>query len=94
MKRLLTTSVLALACVAAGTSTASAEVKTKDKSQVRFEGMLGRMMNLFAGKAAKEGLVSTNAVKGDRKATFNENVGRIVDLREEKIYDIDMKKKT
>jgi hypothetical protein len=56
--------------------------------------MLGRMINLFAGKAAKEGLVSSNAVKGDRKATFNDTVGRIVDLREEKIYDLDMKKKT
>lgn len=94
MKRLLTTCALALTFVAAGALPARAEVKTKDKSQVKFEGTLGRMINLFAGKAAKEGLVSSNAVKGDRKATFNDTVGRIVDLREEKIYDLDMKKKT
>ena len=94
MKRLLTTCALALTFVAAGALTARAEVKTKDKSQVKFEGTLGRMINLFAGKAAKEGVVSSNAVKGDRKATFNDTVGRIVDLREEKIYDLDMKKKT
>jgi hypothetical protein len=52
------------------------------------------MINLFAGKAAKEGVVSSNAVKGDRKATFDDSMGRIVDLREEKIYELDMKKKT
>jgi hypothetical protein len=94
MKRLLTTCALALSFVAVGAPTASAEVKTKDKAQVKFEGTLGRMINLFAGKAAKEGLVSSNAVKGDRKATFDDSMGRIVDLREEKIYELDMKKKT
>jgi hypothetical protein len=81
-------SVLALSAPAA------AEVKTKDKSQVKFEGMLGRMVGIFGGKAAKEGVVSTNAVKGNRKATINDYTGRIVDLSEEKVYDLDMKKKT
>jgi hypothetical protein len=33
-------------------------------------------------------------VQGDRKATFGENDGTIVDLREEKVYDLDMKKKS
>jgi hypothetical protein len=94
MKRLLTTCALAFSMVAASALTASAEVKTKDKAQVKFEGTLGRMINLFAGKAAKEGVVSSNAVKGDRKATFDDSMGRIVDLREEKIYELDMKKKT
>lgn len=94
MKRLLTTCALALSMVVAGALTASAEVKTKDKAQVKFEGTLGRIMNFFAGKAAKEGVVSSNAVKGDRKATFDDSMGRIVDLREEKIYTLDMKKKT
>jgi hypothetical protein len=94
MKRLLTTCALAFSMVAASALTASAEVKTKDNAQVKFEGTLGRMINLFAGKAAKEGVVSSNAVKGDRKATFDDSMGRIVDLREEKIYELDMKKKT
>jgi hypothetical protein len=61
---------------------------------VKFEGFLGKMMGMFAGKAAREGLVITNAVKGDRKAEINESSGRIVDLKEEKVYDLDMKKKT
>ena len=73
---------------------AFAEVKTRDKSQVKFEGMLGRMFSLFGGKGAKEGVEGRTAVKGNRKATVNENTGQIVDLSEEKIYDIDFKKKT
>ena len=72
---------------------AFAEVKTRDKSQVKFEGMLGRMFNLFGGKSAKEGIEGRTAVKGNRKATLNDNTGQIVDLSEEKVYDIDFKKK-
>jgi hypothetical protein len=68
-----------------------AEVKTQEKSQVQFPGMLGRMMNFFGGKAAREGVVDTVAVKGSRKITFNDTTGRIIDLDEEKIYDLDMK---
>jgi hypothetical protein len=73
---------------------ALADVKTRDKGQVKFEGMLGTMMRMFGGKALAEGIVSTNAVKGNRKATINDLTGRIVDLGEEKIYELDMKKKT
>ena len=36
---------------------AAAEVKTRDKGQVKFEGMLGRMMGMFGGKAVKDGVV-------------------------------------
>ena len=52
------------------------------------------MFNMFGGKAAKEGVVATTAVKGNRKATMNDTTGQIIDLAEEKIYDLDMKKKT
>lgn len=93
MKRLLMACAVALPLVALA-APAQAEVKTVGKAQVKFEGMLGRMMGLFGGKAAKEGLVSTTAVKGNRKATTNEMNGQIIDLSEEKIYDIDFKKKT
>ena len=94
MKRLLTSCGVALSLVALCAGAAQAEVKTRDKSLVKFEGMLGRMIGMFGGKAAREGIVSTNAVKGNRKATLNESTGRIVDLSEEKVYDIDFKKKT
>src|SRR5215212_8717480 len=71
----------------------SAEVKTRDKSQVKLEGMLGRMFNLFGGKSAKEGIEGKTAVKGNRKATLTDAGGTIVDLSEEKIYELDAKKK-
>ncbi len=73
---------------------ALADVKTRDKTQAKFEGMLGRMMGMFGGKATKEGVVTAVAVKGDRKAELNDTSGRIVDLKEEKVYELDVKKKT
>ncbi|MGH9558324.1 MAG: hypothetical protein ACRD30_03725 [Bryobacteraceae bacterium] len=71
-----------------------ADVKTQEKSQVQFPGMMGHMMSLFGGKAMREGLVDTVAVKGNRKITLNDMTGRIVDLDEEKVYDLDVKRKT
>lgn len=88
-----------IACAAAlpligllGTSLA-AEVKTREKSLIKFEGMLGRMVGLFGGKAAKEGIVSTTAVSGDRKISTSDNTGQIIDLGEEKVYDLDYRRK-
>jgi hypothetical protein len=92
MKRLVRIAVVACA-LGAVAAPAFAEVKTRDKTQVKFEGMLGRMFNLFGGKGAKEGIESRTAVKGARKATVNDNTGQIVDLAEEKVYDLDFKKK-
>jgi len=94
MKRALTASVLSVCVLALTGPSLDAEVKTREKTRVKFEGMLGRMVNMFGGKATKEGLVSISAVSGDRKATSTDSTGRIVDLAEEKIYDLDMKKKT
>ena len=39
------------------------------RRSVEFAGMLGRMVNMFGGKAAREGVTTSIAVKGDRKAT-------------------------
>ena len=94
MKRLLISCAMALPLLALRPARRCAEVKTREKSQVKIEGMIGRMVNMFGGKAAKEGVVSTVAVKGNRKATMNDSTGQIIDLSEEKIYDLDMKKKT
>jgi hypothetical protein len=93
MKRLARIAIVALPLMTLATAPAYAEVKTRDKTQVKFEGMLGRMFNLFGGKSAKEGVEGRTAVKGNRKATMNDSGGTIVDLSEEKIYDIDVKKK-
>jgi hypothetical protein len=94
MNRLFTSCAVALSLVAAAAGQAQAEVKTREKSQVKIEGMLGRMAGMFGGKAVKEGVVSSTAVKGNRKTTLNDVNGQIIDLAEEKVYDLDMQKKT
>ena len=84
--------VLTLALAAAP---AQAEVRKEERNQVSFAGMLGKVFNFFGGKSAKEGVVSTVAVSGDRKlTTTGENAGQIVDLQEEKIYELDFRRKT
>ena len=94
MNRVLRLCATALPLVVLTAGPALADVKTRDKTQVKFEGMLGRMAGMFGGKAAKEGVVTQVAVKGDRKAELNDAFGRIVDLKEEKVYELDVKKKT
>jgi hypothetical protein len=86
--------ILAVSIAALAANAAFADVRTEQKSRVEFGGVLGRMMNMFGGKSAREGVVSTVAVKGNRKATLNEDTGQIVDLGEEKVYDLDLKRKT
>ena len=74
---------------------AQAEVKKEERNQVSFAGALGKVFNFFGGKSAREGVVSSVAVSGDRKmTTTGANTAQIVDLREEKIYDIDVRRKT
>jgi len=71
-----------------------ADVRADEKSKIEFSGMLGRMFNMFGGKGARDGVAQTVAVKGDRKASMNDTTGQIIDLAEEKIYDLDVKKKS
>lgn len=68
-----------------------AAVKTEETSKIQFSGMMGRMVNMFGGKAAREGVTETVAVKGNRKLTMGDNTAQIVDLDEEKVYDLDLK---
>jgi len=94
MNRPFRAAVLIVLLVLAASPAIRADVRSEEKSKIEFAGMLGRMVNLFGGKGAKEGTVSTVAVKGNRKATFNDTTGQIIDLGEEKIYELDIKKKT
>jgi hypothetical protein len=94
MTRTRITAALACSALLVAGAALRADVKTQERSQIKFEGMLGKMFGLFGGKAAREGVVSTTAVKGDRKLTMNDNTGQIIDLTEEKIYSLDIKKKT
>jgi hypothetical protein len=94
-RKMLTPAILlsGLLLAAALPHTLLADVKTREKATVKFEGMMGRLMGMAGGAAAKDGLTSSVAVKGARKASLNEQTGQIVDLTEEKVYDIDFKKK-
>jgi hypothetical protein len=84
---LAATLTMALAPFAAG------GVKTEENTKLELGGPLGGVLKLFGGKAAKQGIVVRTAVVGDRRLVVGEDAGQIVDLAEEKIYDLDLKKK-
>jgi hypothetical protein len=71
-----------------------ADATLQQKTQVHFGGALGGVVNVFGGKATREGITHMTALKGDRKATRTEDHGEIVDLGEEKVYTVDYGRKT
>jgi hypothetical protein len=93
MMRRLYTGIVSLVVIGVlmGVLTAEAAVKKEEKTQVKFTGFMGGMMKIFGGKAANEGSTETVAVKDDRKSTVNDTTGQLVDLNEEKVYDLDLK---
>ena len=93
MRRSGTLTLAAVALAAFVIAPLSADVKTRQRTHVKLEGMLGKMYNLFGGKGAREGMASTIALKGNRKAVLGDNGGQVIDLAEEKVYDVDTKKK-
>ena len=94
MKPIRAVAVATVLGLVLSSSAIRADVRADEKARVEFAGMLGRMVNLFGGKAAREGTTSVVAVKGDRKAVLGDATGQIIDLNEEKIYDLDLKKKS
>src|SRR5262245_9618878 len=91
MKRLAGIITVALPLFTFAVAHTYADVKTREQVNMKFEGFLGFMLN--RGKAAKEGLVNSEAVKGNRKAKMSEDRGEIIDLGEEKVYTLDVKKR-
>src|SRR5688572_11775994 len=81
-------------CLVALSSSLAADVRTDQRVKFQLGGMIGKMVNMFGGKGAREGVTSMVAVKGNRKVTMSDTTGQIIDLTEEKIYDLDIKKKT
>ncbi len=71
-----------------------ADAKTQERTQIKFEGALGRMFNLFGGRGARDGIVSTVAVKGTRMLSTTGDTGELIDLGEEKVYTLDLKGKS
>jgi hypothetical protein len=85
---------LTICVVVFSAHTIRADVRADEKTRFQLAGVLGKVVNIFGGRAAREGVTSTVAVKGNRKITRNESAGQIIDLAEEKIYDLDLKKKS
>ncbi|MBS1819983.1 MAG: hypothetical protein JSU08_18775 [Acidobacteria bacterium] len=87
--------VLALAAGLALVSSQAlkADVRSDERTKFQLAGALGKVVNFFGGKAARDGVTSTVAVKGNRMIRTNDTTGEIVDLSEEKVYALDMKKK-
>ena len=93
--RRVTLSVVCFACILTlASTTLSADVRTDQRVRFQLGGAIGKLVNMFGGKGAREGTTSMVAVKGNRKVTMSETTGQIIDLTEEKIYDLDVKKKT
>jgi hypothetical protein len=90
--RVVSITVLGLAVL--GASPLQAQVKTVEKTKTEFAGPLGGMMKVFGGGSYRNGTTKTIAVKGDRKMTIDEDTAELVDLKEEKVYQIDMKGKS
>jgi hypothetical protein len=86
--------VLAAALALASVEAVRADVRADQKTRVQLAGPLGRVLTMFGGKGAREGVASTVAVKANRKMTLNDATGQIIDLAEEKIYDLDVRRKT
>jgi hypothetical protein len=74
--------------------TLRADVRADEKTHFQLAGPLGSIVNFFGGKAAREGTVTSQAVKGNRAARITEDTEQIIDLSEEKVYDLDLRKKT
>ncbi len=87
-------SAVVVSFVVSSSTIVSADVRTDQRVRFQLGGAVGKLINMFGGKGAREGVTSTVAVKGNRKATLSDSTGQIIDLSEEKIYDLDMKRKT
>ena len=86
--------MVALSLFVVGALSASAAVQKEEKTQVQFTGFLGGMAKMIGGKTAKEGITETATVMGNRKSTMRGTAGQIIDLDEEKVYDVDLKGKS
>jgi hypothetical protein len=91
MKRLLVACAVTVPLLSLTAGPAFAEVKTREKTTVKIEALPGWLMRMMG--ARKEGILSSTVVKGVRKVTTTDNTGQIIDLSEEKVYDLDFKRR-
>jgi hypothetical protein len=89
--RRLTTWLTLMLVVAVAAPAVHADIKKREKTTFKMEGMLGAFVNRMAG--GSDGIESTMTLKGNRLATITGQNGQIVDLAEERIYNLDMRRK-
>src|SRR5438045_9233326 len=92
MKRLVRIAAVTMPLLMLAAGSALADVKTREQTSVKLEGILGKFVSFFS-RGKDNGVTNSAAVKGNRKATMNDATGQIVDLSEEKVYDLNVKKK-
>jgi hypothetical protein len=71
-----------------------ADANVQEKTQVHIGGAIGGIANAFGGRATHEGITSDTFVKGNRRARATEGSSEIVDLDAEKVYKLDLGRKT
>lgn len=86
------TTLLSLSLLIA--SAAAADLRVDQKTQLHLGGFVGGIVNVFGGSRTHEGLNTTTIVKGNRRATITGGSEEIVDLNEEKIYKLDLDRKS
>lgn len=85
---------VSLAVLSLSASVALGDAQVQQKTKVQFGGVVGGIANMIGGKAAREGVTSSTAIKGDRMLTTSGKTGTLVDLGEEKVYEINYDRKT
>ncbi|MCX6538741.1 MAG: hypothetical protein NT151_07405 [Acidobacteria bacterium] len=86
--------LLSAILVLASTLGMSADVKSQQKTQIKLEGIAGSVAGMFGGKAAKEGTLTTIAIKGNRRMSTIDNTAELIDLDAQKVYRLDLRGKT
>lgn len=94
MSRRRSGALLGAAVLVGSCALALADARVEEKARMQMTGMIGKMANIFGGKAMREGTTSIDAVKGDRLIKRHGDSAEMVDLAEEKIYQIDYDKKS
>jgi len=69
----------------ASTQALRADVRSDQKTKFQLAGALGKVVNFFGGKAAREGVTSTVAIKGNRMVRKSQYATSITDLDAETI---------
>jgi len=87
-------SFISFVVAAALSATVWADATIQQKTQMRFGGAVGSIINVFGRSATHEGVVSETVVHKNRKSMRSGDTGEIVDLDEEKIYYLDYGRQT